>query len=221
MLRPALALIIAISSLGWAGAAAAQAISVEGTVTGTLTRGRTATFGITATHPDGWRALDTVSVVLSLRDVPLEELVYEVDLTSLSAGSATALVGTGDEVTGRFLRVSALDVRVTTSGTRLDLSFRARLLDDVPRGARFEFVAEDLEGGRASIGRVAAVPEEEDAFSWGPVIAGVVLALLAGGFLGSRLAPHRRSTRRSIYDDVARRILEERERDRPARSRRP
>ena len=219
MLRSALALAIAASSLGWAGAAAAQAIAVEGTVTGSLTRGRTATFQVTATHPDGWRALDTVSVVLSLRGAPLEELVYEVDLTSLSAGPATALVGTGDDVTGRFLRVSALDVRVTTAGTTLDLSFRARILDEVPPGARFEFVAEDVEGRSASIGRVAAVPEEGDPFSWGPVIAAVVLALLAGGFLGSRLAPHRRSRRRSIYDDVARRILEERER--PDHTRRP
>ena len=193
-------------------AALAQGPSVKGSVTGSLTERSRVAFRVTATHPDGWRALRTVTLILSLRGAPLEELVYEVDTTTLVAGPFTALLGTGDDVTGRFLGVSALDVRVATAGDQLDLSFRARLLEDVPPGARFEFVAEDDEGLEARMARVAAVPEEEGSFPWATVIGAAVVALLAGGFLGSRLAPHRRTSGRSIYQDVARKILEERER---------
>jgi hypothetical protein len=191
-------------------AARAQNLTVEGSVTGTLTRGSTVSFRLTATHPDGWRSLDSATVILSLRGAPLEEIVYEVDQTSISAGPATALAGTGDDITGRFFRVRALDVRTTTGGDSLGLSFKARLLEDIPPGARFEFVVEDDEGAEASVGRVAAVPEEEGGFPWGTVAGAVLVALLAGGFLGARLSAHRRPA--SVYATVARRLADQ---DRP------
>lgn len=206
-------LVLAATVTAWPATALAQALTIDGSVTGTLARGRKATFRMTATHPDGWRALKEIAVNLSLRGAPLEELTYEVDTTAISAGAGSALAGTGDDVTGRFFRIQALDVRATTGGDRLELSFRAHLLEDVPPGARFEFAVEDDLGNDASIGKIAAVRQEvNQGFPWATVAAAAAVALLAGGFLGSRLAPHRRSTGRSIYHDVARRILEERER---------
>jgi hypothetical protein len=188
--------------------ASAQAATIRGAVTGELTRGSKVTFGVTATHPDGWRTLDRVTVVLSLRGVALEELEYDVDETSITAGEASALVGTGDQATGRFFRVSALDIRLTTGGDRLQLTFGARLLDEVPSGARFRFVATDDHGGEVSMGRVAAVGEEEGGFPWGTLSVAVVAALLAGGLMGSRIAASRRPP--SVYATVARRLGEDR-----------
>jgi hypothetical protein len=200
------------AALAAAQPAVAQGPTIKGTVTGELIRGRRVTFHVTATHPDGWQSLKTVTVVLSLRGVALEELSYGVDTTSIRAGVSSALVGTGDQVTGRFFAVDALDIRVATGGDRLDLTVGASLLDDVPEGARFQFVAEDDEGEEASVNRVALTPTDEGGFPWATVIAVTAVALLAGGFLGSRVTAHRAPPTKSIYQDVARRILEERER---------
>jgi hypothetical protein len=194
--------------LALAGPALAQSATVRGSVAGELTRGSKVTFAVTATHPDGWRALDTVTVTLTLRGALLEALVYEVDDTSITAGEASALVGTGDQATGRFFRVSALDIQLTTGGDRLRLAFGAGLLEDVPPGARFRFVATDDHGEEVSVGRVAPVTEEDGGFPWATVGVAVVAALLAGGLLGSRVATHRRPP--SLYATVARRVAEDR-----------
>jgi hypothetical protein len=184
--------------------------TVRGSVTGELSRGRRVRFSVTATHPDGWQSLETIQVVLSLRGVPLEELSYEIDNTTVWAGGASALVGTGDQATGSFFAIDALNVEVTTGGDRLGLKLVASLLDNVPEGARFEFVAEDVAGQEAAVRRVAVIPEESGGFPWATVAVAVAAALLAGGFLGSRVATHRRPPSKSIYQDVARRIVEER-----------
>jgi hypothetical protein len=185
--------------------------TVRGSVSGELTRGRRARFTVAATHPEGWQSLETLRIILSLRGVELEELSYGVDTTVVRAGVSSALVGTGDQVTGRFFAVDALDVEVTTSGQRLEVGLLASLLDDVPEGARFQFVAEDDAGEEATMRRVAVTPEEEAGLPWATLALAVGAALLAGGLLGSRVAAHRRTPSRSIYQDVARRILEERE----------
>jgi hypothetical protein len=207
-LAPAVTSLALLPFLVLASSAAAQSATIRGTVTGDLARGSMATFAVTATHPDGWRALDTVTVTLTLRGALLEELVYEVDGTSITAGEASALVGTGDQATGRFFRVSALDIRLTTGGDSLRLSFGAGLLEDVPPGARFRFVAADDHGEEVSVGRVAPVTEEDGGFPWATVGVAVVAALLAGGLLGSRVATHRRPP--SLYATVARRVAEDR-----------
>jgi hypothetical protein len=186
--------------------------TVQGRVSGELIQGQRARFTVAATHPEGWQSLETLRVILSLRGVPLEELSYGVDTTAVRAGVSSALVGTGDEVTGRFFAVDALDVEVTTSGERLELRLAASLLDDVPEGARFQFVAEDDAGEEATVRRVAVTPGEAGGFPWATLALAVGAALLAGGLFGSRVAAHRRPPTKSIYQDVARRILEERER---------
>jgi hypothetical protein len=192
-----------------------EQLNVRGTVTGELVRGQRVTFRVTATHPEGFRALKAVTIVTDLRGVSLEELVYEVDESAVTSEGGKALVGTGNTITGRFFEVDAIGVRVSTGGDTLRVSLPMTVREDLPRGTRFRFVAEDDFGEEAEVD-VRARVEEEGGLSVSTVIAAIVLALLAGGFVGSRLAGHRRPTG-SIYGTVARRIQEDRE----SRARRP
>jgi hypothetical protein len=205
----ALAALAALASPGSpAGAQEDDGPSVRASVTGELARGREARFEVTATHPGGWRSISDVLVVLELHGATLEEVHYDVGGSVLSVGSTRAVVGTGNAVAGRFLRVGLFGVSVTTTGNRLELSFGASLLQDLPPEARFRFTAEDDEGRSDSVTVRAAVTEEDGGLSLGTVLLAALGALLAGGYLGARVASHRRGP--SIYESVARRITEER-----------
>lgn len=182
--------------------------AVRGSVAGELTRGADAQVRATVTHPEGWRALDRVLVTVELHGVALDEIAYGVGDGLVSLGGARAVAGTGNALTGRFLRVNAFGITVSTGGNRLELSFPVRVFRDVPGEARIRFVAEDDEGRTDAIGVPAVVPDEEDGTSATTVILAAVAALLAGGYLGARVATHRR--RPSVYEAVARRIVDER-----------
>jgi hypothetical protein len=203
------------ATLAWASPATAQeAPSIRGSVQGELARGGRANFSVTATHPDGWQAINRVAVVLELHGSVLEEVAYDVDDTTLQVGESRGVAGTGDFISGRFLRVGAFGVEVTTGGDRLRLAFGARILEQLPQEGRFRFVAEDFAGTEFSRTIAAAVEEDEGGSSLATVLAAIGVALLAGGFLGSRLTSHRREVP-SVYGTVARR-LREHERPPPA-----
>lgn len=210
-----LAWVVLVAALAWASPAAAQeAPSIRGSVQGELARGGRATFAVTATHPEGWQALNRVAVVLELHGSVLEEVAYDVDDTTLQVGESRGVAGTGDFISGRFLGVGAFGVEVTTGGDRLRLSFGARILERLPPEGRFRFVAEDFAGDEFSRTIAAAVEEDDGGSSLATVLAAIGVALLAGGFLGSRLTSHRREEP-SVYGTVARR-LQEHERRPPA-----
>lgn len=183
--------------------------AIRGSVAGELAQGGRARFRATVTHPDGWRALDRVLVRLELHRVPLDEVAYGVGDGVVSLGDSRAVAGTGNALTGRFVRVDAFGISVSTGGNRLELSFPAGVVREVPEDARVRFLGEDHEGRSAEISVPAVVPAEEGGTSPTTVILAAALALLAGGYLGARVATHRR--RPSIYEAVARRIVEERE----------
>jgi hypothetical protein len=191
--------------------------SVRGSVEGELRRGGNPRFEVAATHPAGWRAVDKVLVTLELHGAPLEEIEYDVAGSVIAVGGTRAVVGTGNAVAGRFLRVGAFGVALTTGGNRLGLSFGARILQEIPPEARFRFSAEDDQGTVVSVSVPAVVPEDDQGgFPVVTVALAALAALLAGGYVGARVATHRR--RPSIYEAVARRITEEREaRERTAR----
>jgi hypothetical protein len=215
--RALAASVVAVLPAGAPAMAQQEELKVRGTVTGELVRGQRVTFRITASHPEGFRVLKAVTIVADLRGVSLEELAYEVDESAISSEGGKALVGTGNTVTGRFFSVEAIGVRVSTGGDTLTVSIPMTVREDLPQGTRFRFVAEDDFGEEAEVA-VRARVEEEGGLSIATVVAAIVVALLAGGFLGSRLTAHRRPTG-SIYGTVARRIQEEREgrAGRPAR----
>jgi hypothetical protein len=201
--------VVAVLAPGTAAVAQQEELSVRGTVTGELVRGQRVTFRITASHPDGFRALKAVTIVADLRGVSLEELAYDVDESAISAQGGKALVGTGNTVTGRFFSVDAIGIRVTTGGDTLTVSIPMSVRENLPPGTRFRFVAQDDFGDETEVA-VRARVEEEGGLSIATVVAAIVVALLAGGFLGSRVTAHRRPTG-SIYGTVARRIQEERD----------
>jgi hypothetical protein len=182
--------------------------AVRGSVTGELARGREARLRATVTHPEGWRALDRVLITVELHGVALDEIAYGVGDGVVTLGGARAVAGTGNALTGRFLQVNAFGITVSTGGNRLELSSPVRVLRDVPDDARIRFVAEDDEGRTDATGVPAVVPDEEEGTSATTVILAAVAALLAGGYLGARVATHRR--RPSVYEAVARRIVDER-----------
>lgn len=188
-------------------AAAQETPTIRGSVRGELVRGGRATFSVTALHPEGWQAFDSVGVILELHGAVLEEVAYDVDDTTLQVGQSRGVAGTGDFVSGRFFRVGAFGVEVTTGGDRLQLAFGARILERPPPEGRFRFVAEDFAGEQFSRVVPAVVEEEVGGLSAATVVAAIGVALLAGGFLGSRLTTHRREVP-SIYGTVARRLHE-------------
>ncbi|MGH2724264.1 MAG: hypothetical protein ACRDI0_08340 [Actinomycetota bacterium] len=199
-------LLVALVALGGRPAMAQGAEpTVRGSVSGTLVGGTSVTLTVIATHPQGWAALREVDVVLTLKDVPLDELKLDADDQAVSTGGSRALLGTGDVATGRFFRLSALDVTLTTAGKRLTVTMRPHVIADVPPGARFEFVAQDDFGDSVSVGRVAPTEPHEGGIPWGTAALAVAGALAAGGLVGSRVAAHRRPAR-SIYATVHRKI---------------
>lgn len=202
------AVLAATTMASWAAAQDPGGPAIRGSVAGELTRGGDARVQATVTHPEGWRALDRLLVTVELHGVALDEIAYGVGDGVVSLGGARAVAGTGNALTGRFLRVNAFGITVSTGENRLELSFPVRVLRDVPGEALIRFVAEDDEGRTDAIGVPAVVPDEEDGTSATTVILAAVAALLAGGYLGARVATHRR--RPSVYEAVARRIVDER-----------
>jgi hypothetical protein len=205
--------IIALLLLAPSGAALAQSdeVGVRGSVTGTLTRGERVRFDVTATHPDGFASIATVGASLELRGAALETLEYDPTDSQLSSGDASVLAGTGGVLEGRFFEVTGTGITITTGGNRMTLRFSARVLAEVPSGARFRFTAVDLDGEEASTSLRAAAEEEGGGLSLGTVILAVIAALVAGGFFGGQLASSRRP-KSSVYSTVARKITDERSR---------
>lgn len=214
------ALLLACIVIGAAPALAQSSeLTVAGSVTGTLAPGNAAHFDVTATHPDGWRSLSELTITMDLHGAPLEAITFDLDQGTISAGGGSVLAGTGDETSGRFFEIRALDVSQTTGGDRARVTFSATVLEAVPEGTRFVFEVEDEDGGGVSVTRAATIPEDErGGIPWGTLAVAVLAALVAGGYLGAQAASHRRR-RASIYETVARRIEEERRsRDRNARA---
>jgi hypothetical protein len=206
--------ILALLLLAPSGAALAQSdeLGVRGKVTGSLGRGQRVRFDVTATHPEGWASIASVGAALELRGAALETLMFEPADSKLSSGTSSVLAGTGDRLDGRFFEVAGTGITITTGGTTMTLRFSARMLAEVPAGARFRFTTVDLQGEEASTSLRAAVPEEEGGgLSLGTVILAVIAALVAGGFFGGQLASSRKP-KSSVYSTVARRITDERAR---------
>jgi hypothetical protein len=192
-----------------------QALSVDGSVAGALTPRTSATIELAATHPDGWRALDEVSVVVELHGASLEELIYDVDDTSLSIDQAVILTGTANQVTGRFFVLRGSDVRATTGGKQLTLTLKVRVREELPTETRFRFTATDDLHREVSAMREVGIPEEKSGFPFATLMAAITAALLAGALVGTEIARHRRM-RPSVYLALQRRLDAERTRG-PAR----
>jgi hypothetical protein len=79
----------------------------------------------------------------------------------------------------------------------------------IPEGARFLLTVVDDFGASAEVTRTLAEPQT-GGITWGTVIAAILVALLAGGFVGNVFASRRRPPQRlSVYGSIQQRIDQE------------
>ncbi|MGH2636228.1 MAG: hypothetical protein ACRDHU_08805, partial [Actinomycetota bacterium] len=160
----------------------------------------------------GWQGLHLVEAALVVDGREAERLIYEIEDTQLKVGDQTIFAGTGATASGRYLRVSGSQVVVTTGGGNLSLHVGAEVLRAIPERASFELSVTGDRGETVSIRRGFASPEPEG-LGWGTVATAVIVALLAGGFVGNLFASRRRPPPRlSVYGTIQRRL----DADRPA-----
>lgn len=184
--------------------------TVTGSVTGALAQGGTITLRVDATAVGGWQNLHRIQVSVESGGKLLEQLTFDIENNQLAVGSHYIVIGTGAAATGTYVRVNGADVVLTTGGANLSFSTKARVIKAIPVGATFTLSALDDFGRTASVRRTIQQPPELG-LNWTTVVAAIVFALLAGGFVGNLFASRRRPPPRlSVYGTMQRRIDEER-----------
>jgi hypothetical protein len=190
-----------------ASPSAAPPVTVTGSVGGSLTRGHQLVVRVSATDPAGWRALKQVEITLVVGGADSDQLVYELENQSLALGAESLVVGTGGEANGSYLHVAGPHVFVTTGGPRLELTVTADVLRTIPAGARFRLSVSDFSEHVATVTRSFVAPKSSSGLTWGTVLTYIVVALVAGGFVGNLFASKRRpAARPSLYATIQRRI---------------
>ena len=174
-------------------------------VTGDLAAGSELQVTIDATMPGGWEGLHEVDVEVLSGSQLLETLRFDVDKYLMSIGnSAEIVVGTGGVAAGEYLRASGADVIVTTGAGNFSFHVTADVLKTLPEDSRFKLSVTDDTGVTASVTETLSAPKI--GFTWGTVITVVLVALLAGGFVGNLFASKRRPPPRvSVYGSIQRR----------------
>ena len=182
---------------------------VSGEVSGALARGSTLAIAVDATMPGGWEDLHLVDVVVRSGDEVLDRIQFDIEDYKMKVGEQDLVVGTGAVATGEYLRVGGTDIVVTTGGGNLSFGIDAGVVKTLPESSRFDLsVTTDL-GTTAETSTQLSEPDD-GGISWGTVITAVLIALLAGGFVGNIVASRRRPpVRASIYGSIQRRIDEE------------
>lgn len=183
---------------------------LDGEVTGSLQAGQELTIRVDAVMPGGWDALHLVEAVVVIEDRDAARLAYDIEDTKVAVDGHEIVVGTGAVASGDLLRIRGSWVVVTTGGANLSLTATVEVLRTIPSDARFRLSVIGDRGETASVTRRLAEPGPRG-LTWGTVIAAVVLALLAGGFVGNLYASHRRPPPRlSVYGTIQRRLEAER-----------
>ena len=200
---------VGASSPRSANPSAGPSITVAGSVGGSLAQGRRLVVRVSATDPAGWRALRQLEVTLVVNGADTDHVVYELENQSLVLGAESLVVGTGGQVSGSYLHVSGPNVFVTMGGPRLELTLTADVLRSIPAGARFRLTASDFSENVATVTRSFVAAKAASGLTWGSVLAYIVLALLAGGFVGNLFASKRRRPRLSVYGTIQRRIAQD------------
>jgi hypothetical protein len=183
--------------------------SVNGQVSGALASGSTLTIRVDGTMPGGWQALHLLEASIMSGNQELERLRFDIEDNKLIVGEQDLIVGTGAVVTSTYLRVSGANVVVTTGGANISFEVESHVVKAIPQDARFVLGVVDDFGESAEVTRSRAVPES-GGITWGTVIAAILVALLAGGFVGNVFASRRRPPQRlSVYGSIQQRIDQE------------
>ena len=124
---------------------------------------------------------------------------------------APVIAGTGASASGDYLKVAGSKIVLTTGGANLSLLVDADVVAALPDGARFELGVVGDRGETASVTRSLQAPPTDSGPTWASVITAIVVALLAGGFVGNVFASRRRPpVRPSVYTTIERRLVAER-----------
>jgi hypothetical protein len=205
-----LAVIVAAGPASAQSASPASGPGVNGQVTGALAAGSTLTIRVDGTMPGGWEALHLLEASVVLGNQELDRLRFDIEDNKLTVGDQDLIVGTGATATSEYLRVSGAQVIVTTGGANISFEVDARVMKTIPEDARFVLGVVDDFGESAEVTRRLAEPEA-GGITWGTVIAAILVALLAGGFVGNVFASRRRPPQRlSVYGSIQQRIDQER-----------
>jgi hypothetical protein len=130
----------------------------------------------------------------------------------LKIGEQETVAGTGGEAAGEYLRASGSEVVVTTGGGNFSFHVTTHVIKALPEAARFELGVVDDFGAPTSVTRQLQEPPEEGGLGWETVVTAVLVALLAGGFIGNLFASKRRPPPRlSVYGTIDRKLRTERE----------
>jgi hypothetical protein len=194
-----------------AAASASTGPTIEGDVTGGGQVGKPLQIRVDASMPGGWDRLHLVEATLLVDGRAVDHLTYDIEDAKASLDDVAVIAGTGGVATGDFLRVAGSQIALTTGGGNLSLLVDADVVTVLPEGARFELGVVGDRGETARITRTLEAPPTDNGLTWGSVITVVVIALLAGGFVGNIFASRRRpAVRPSVYTTIERRLDAER-----------
>jgi hypothetical protein len=185
--------------------------TVDGDVTGRGDAGKPLQIRVDATMPGGWDRLHLVEATLLVDGRAVDHLTYDIEDAKATLDDVAVIAGTGGVATGEYLRVAGSQIALTTGGGNLSMLVDADVVTAIPEGARFELGVVGDRGETATITRTLEAPPTDSGPTWGSVITVVVVALLAGGFVGNIFASRRRPpVRASVYTTIERRIDAER-----------
>ena len=181
--------------------------TVEGEVTGGRQPGRELEIRIDAAVPGGWDRLHLVEATLIVDGEPVDALVYDIEDAKASLGELSVAAGTGATARGEYLEIAGSRLALTTGGANLSLVVDAEVVSAIPDGARFELGVVGDRGETVSVTRSLEAPPQDTGPTWASVITAILVALLAGGFVGNLFASRRRPpVRPSVYATIERRL---------------
>jgi hypothetical protein len=185
---------------------------VEGEVTGGLAQGSRLEFMVDATMPGGWEGLHLVEVVVLSDGDELDRMRYDIEDVQLKLGEQEIVAGTGATAAGEHLRANGSEVVVTTGGGNFSFHVTTDVIKSIPENARFELGVVDDFDTTTTVTRRLQEPPEEGGLGWETVVTAILVALLAGGFIGNLFASKRRPPPRlSVYGTIDRKLRTERE----------
>ena len=187
---------------------APRGLRASGQVTGRLANGKGVVVRISAHDRHGWQAVSDMDVELLLDGYVLDQITLDPPHLSISvAGGSPQAVGLGGAARGPFLEVNAKAVGLSARGDELRVVLPITLVASPPADARLYYAVSDTSLNSVGPSPLGTPAPPGGSFSWGTLIAAVLVALFAGAFVGGLFTSKRRAPPRySIYSSVQRGI---------------
>jgi hypothetical protein len=189
---------------------AVSPVSASGRVSGSLHEDSRIVVRIQARDDRGWQAVSAIDVVFLLRGRSLDRVTVDPSHSSLTitGGDAPQALGFGGTVQGAFFRVDSRSVVLTARGPIVSVTIPLVMVAPPPPGARLYYDVSDSFFHSTGL-HPMGVQTPKDGLTWGALIIAVLLALLAGGFIGTVFTSRqRRPPPFSVYEAVQRRMAE-------------